>query len=100
MKQDYLLRGVGLRILKAYVSEMRSRLGSSQQVDRILLICKKNLIPFYEKAGFVLVCHSVFSAFAVCCTLMLCVQGLFWPNSGVYCVGRTAFVSLLLVFCS
>ena len=59
-------RGVGSTMLKAYVDHLRNANKQQQQHDNIsrsqvkalLLISKKDLVPFYEKCGFKLVGQS------------------------------------------
>ncbi|TFK37017.1 acyl-CoA N-acyltransferase [Crucibulum laeve] len=46
-------KGVGLRLLKEYVSRLEAaRKNGPESYDRILLITHEELRPFYEKAGF------------------------------------------------
>lgn len=54
VRPRYHRKGLGLALLRRYVTEMQREFGASGALARMLLICKKHMIPFYEQAGFAL----------------------------------------------
>uniref|UniRef100_A0A7S3GF22 N-acetyltransferase domain-containing protein n=1 Tax=Palpitomonas bilix TaxID=652834 RepID=A0A7S3GF22_9EUKA len=51
IRKDLQRQGLGTALLSKYVEQIRA----NQQVKTVLLLCKPNLINFYERAGFYLV---------------------------------------------